>query len=435
MRRARGKKKNVRTQTPDTIHTDIVRKKKKKRSPKKIILISVILILAAIIIALGMGFVDEADLLAPIDRESGKVNALILGTDEGGLRTDSIMVASFDLDTAEINLLSIPRDTKLYVKNRKLTRKATEIHAMSTKDGSGSIMGPIGTAEAVTQLTGIPINYYVEFTFDAIENLFNTLGPISYDVPDVEGGGKGMNYEDPYQDLYIHLKPGVQELDGDKLLQLMRYRKGDSDFARMERQQNVIKAMVDQKLNFSLIMKMPQLFSQLKKDITTNISAADVSKYAKYLGELSSDKVRSYQLPGQSEHIKAGWYFICDIDATMTLISETFGFDSSNITTDIEVYGKGSTAKAIVSKKKVTGTKSASPTATPKPKASSTAKPSASTTPKASSTAKPSTSPTPKPTSAPTSSPADEKPSAAPTHKPTPTPETSSTQKPISLDD
>lgn len=382
----------------------------------KAALITLGAVVVCIFIALGMGFVDESDLLSPIDRESGKINALLLGVDNDGLRTDSMIVVSFDLDTAEINMLSIPRDTKMYVVNRKLTRKINEIHAMSTQDGTGAIMGPIGSAEAVTQLTGIPINYYVEFSFDAIRNIFETLGPITYEVPDVEGGGKGMNYEDPAQNLYIHLKPGVQELDADQLLQLMRYRKGDSDFARMERQQNVIKAVVEQKLNVSLLLKAPKLFSQIKKDISTNLSSSDVAKYAQYLGELSVDKIHSYQLPGETQHSAAGWYFICDIESTKTLITETFGFDASNITTNIEVYAKGSQAKAITNKKNtVTGKPSAakapaatkvpastkSPAVTKAPAASKTpaptAAPQATKAPAVQNTKEPTVTPTPEP--------------------------------------
>lgn len=409
----------------------------------KAMLITLGVIVLAVVVGLGFGFFDESDLLAPIDRESGKVNALILGVDDDGLRTDSIMLASFDLDTAEINMLSIPRDTKVVVKNRDVTRRINEVHAMSVKDGSGTIVGPIGTAEAVTQLTGIPINYYVEFNFDAIENIFDTLGTITYDVPDVEGGGRGMNYEDPAQDLYIHLKPGVQELDGDKLLQLMRYRKGDSDYARMERQQSVIKAMVEQRLDLSLIMKIPKMFSQIKRDIVTNISSADVAKYSQYLGELSSDKIHTYQLPGESKKISGVWYHICDTEAANLLISETFGYDTG-VTTTVEVHGEGSTAKAKTNnKKKVTGTPSKSAKNT-----KATAAPGAAKTPKA--TAKPSQSTskataapkkaTPKPDnpdtgSKPTQAPSNTaKPTAQPTQSPTKAPETNENNGVITLD-
>ena len=53
----------------------------------------------------------------------GKINVLLMGVDVDGLRTDAIMLASFDTETKEVNMLSIPRDTKMYIGNRyqKLT--------------------------------------------------------------------------------------------------------------------------------------------------------------------------------------------------------------------------------------------------------------------------------------------------------------------------
>lgn len=425
MKRARGRRARTEQKASKKTRAPKQRKKLNGKTVLKSALITIGALIAVAIIALGLGFVDESDLMAPIDRESGKINALILGTDEGGLRTDTIMVASFDLDTAEINMLSIPRDTKLYVKNRKLTRKITEVHAMSAKDGKGTITGPIGSTEAVTQLTGIPINYYIEFSFDAVEDILNTLGPITYDVPDVEGGGKGMNYDDPAQDLHIHLKPGVQELDGEQLVHLMRYRHGDSDFKRMERQQNVIKAVVEQKLNASLILKAPKLYSQFKNEISTNLSSGDFAKYVKYLGDLSSDKIHSYQLPGESQHLKSGWYFVCDLEATKTLISETFGFDASNITTDVEIYGEGSQAKAIINNKKTTSTSETKATAAPK----ATAKPKSSPQTKATAQPKQTAAPA-KATSEPKATPAPEK-----TAEPKATQTPAATKKPESTPD
>ncbi len=348
MRRARKKSKVTKTRQP--VRKTPVKKVKKKRffaTMLKWLAGILLLMIVGVFLLMGHGFVSESDLLMPLDPESGKLNVLLLGVDDDGLRTDTIMVASFDLDTAELNLMSIPRDTRVYVTNRSMTRKINEVHAITTKANDGTIVGPIGMAEAVSQLTGIPINYYVEFSFDAAENVLNTLGKITYDVPDVEGGGRGMNYEDPAQDLYIHLKPGVQKLDGEQILQLMRYRKGDSDHKRSERQQNVIKAIVEQKLGFSLITKLPKLFSQIKSDLSTNISAGDVTKYAGYLTKLSTEKIHTYQLPGEDQHIGGRWYYICDFDETEKLINESFGIGVADLSNKIKVYGEGSTARAL----------------------------------------------------------------------------------------
>lgn len=367
MKRARKKtapEKRVRTRP---VRETVKRKPKKK---KKLSFLSIIAILLSVVLVstagffllLGFHFVDESDLLAPIDRESGLVNALLLGVDEDGLRTDTIMVASFNLDTAELKLLSIPRDTKVYVKNRSQTRKINEVHAMGTKKG---IVGPIGTAQAVTQLTGIPINYYIEFSFDAIENLFETLGPIEYNVPDVEGGGRGMNYEDPVQDLYIHLKPGEQKLDSKQILQFMRYRKGDTDHARSERQQGIIKAVVEQKLGLGLIFKIPKIFSQITNDLSTNLSVADVTKYSKYLGDLSTDKINSYHLPGADQKQGGKWYFICNKEKAKTMIAENFGYEDAEINTTVIVDTDGTKVKTNGSNKKSTPKPSAEPVSEP----------------------------------------------------------------------
>lgn len=335
------------------------KRKPKKKKNRFLTFIKAVLILALLAVVgffvlMGFGFVDESDLLAPLDRESGIVNALLLGVDEDGLRTDTIIVASFNLDTADLNLLSIPRDTKVYVKNRSQTRRINEVHAMGTKNG---IAGPVGTAQAVSQLTGIPIHYYIEFTFDAIENIFDTLGPITYNVPDVEGGGRGMNYEDPVQDLYIHLKPGEQKLNSEQILQFMRYRKGDSDHARSERQQGIIKAMVDQKLGIKLIWKLPKIFSQLNKDLSTNLSVGDVSKYAGYLGDLSGEKIHSYLLPGADKKQSGKWYFHCDKEKTKTLVGESFGYPDAEINTTVIVDTDGTRVRKSVGKKTTTQTK------------------------------------------------------------------------------
>ena len=348
MRRAR--KKSTVTKTRQPVRKTPVKKVKKKRSIATVLkwLVGIFAVMIiGVFLLMGQSFVDETDLLMPLDPESGKINVLLLGVDEDGLRTDTIMVASFDLDTAELNLMSIPRDTRVFVSNRNMTRKINEVHAITTKANDGTIVGPIGMAEAVSQLTGIPINYYVEFSFDAAENVLNTLGKITYDVPDVEGGGRGMNYEDPAQDLYIHLKPGVQKLDGKQILQLMRYRKGDSDHARSERQQNVIKAVVEQKLGFSLITKLPKLFGQIKSDLSTNISAGDVTRYAGYLIRLSTDKIHTYQLPGEDKHVGSRWYYICDFEETEKLINESFGIEVANLSNKIKVNGEGSTTRAL----------------------------------------------------------------------------------------
>lgn len=348
MKRARGKHQRVKTQPQRA-----VKKKKNNNGQKKsrIFLYSFIAIIAFIFIALGFGGGTNNSLI-PIDNSTGKINVLLLGVDEDGLRTDAIMVASYDFDDDTLDFLSIPRDTRVVITNRNnLTRKINEVHAMTDKNGK--IMGPMASVEAVTALTGIPIHYYVEFTFDAIDNIMNILGPVTYDVPDIEGNGKGMNYDDLAQDLHIHLKPGLQELSGDQVQQFLRYRKSNSgrgdgsDTSRVERQQDFIKAVLEQKVNMSLVVKAPSIFSQVKKDIKTNFSSAEIAKYATHLLSLSSENISSYSLPGEDKHTSA-WYFECNLEETQMLIeTEIDASYGKNITNKMAITGLKSSLSDI----------------------------------------------------------------------------------------
>lgn len=304
-------------------------------------------LLVGMLAALGFGFweTDEDGLtddeIATVEIADGKINVLLMGVDEGGLRTDCIMIGSYDIENKKASLLSIPRDTRIYIGSRY--QKVNAAHAI--RSSNGGILGAQGTVEAVTRMTGIPINYYVELPFSAVEQCIDLMGPVTFEVPDLHGDGVGMVYDDPVQDLHINLKPGVQELTGEQCVHLLRYRKGNlingvrrtyaqGDMERIGVQQEFLKALVDQKLNASLILKLPAMFKQLSGSIKTNMSVKDVIKYSKYLTDFKAANLECFSLPGVSQTIDGVSYWVCDIDATKELIQNSFGYDAKNITVD-----------------------------------------------------------------------------------------------------
>lgn len=331
---------------------------KRKRKRVRTICIGVLLLLvvtATVILGLDFSGGDGEGFTTPVDTQTGKLNVLLLGVDKDGERSDSIMLVSYDFDDHSINLLSVPRDTKMYVTDRAVTRKITEVHGMH--NSAGKMYGAAAVAESVTSLTGIPINYYLEFSFDALDNVMDILGPVTFDVPDIEGGGKGMNYDDGYQDLHIHLKPGVQELSGNQIQQFLRYRKSNrgttdgSDISRVGRQQELLKAIIDQKVNLELIIKIPDIFKEMKTQLKTNFGLKDVIKYAGYLKDISSENMNTYVLPGESAKTSGAWYYICDMNATADLISTTFGYPVTvdQLTNEISLTGKKTSGKTTQS--------------------------------------------------------------------------------------
>ena len=311
--------------------------------------ISLAVIIAATAVCMGIDFSgsnneEAVDNTSTVEAADGKINVLLMGVDVDGLRTDAIMLASFDTETKEVNMLSIPRDTKMYIGNRY--QKINAAHAFV--DESGEIGGATATCEAVTRITGIPINYYVDFSFDAVAHVIDELGPIEFTIPDLYGDGVGMVYDDPVQSLHINLPPGDYQLNGQQAVWLMRYRHGNvnpstgvfkgyvnGDSDRVEMQQKFLKAVVDQKVNASLILKIPSIFKDISSEIKTNFTVSEVIKYSKYLADLSSVNIHSYSLPGEYSSDSAnGDVWIPNMDEIRTMVQDVFGYPADNITTD-----------------------------------------------------------------------------------------------------
>ncbi|MDO5398887.1 MAG: LCP family protein [bacterium] len=285
----------------------------------------------------------DVDNTSTVAAANGKINVLMMGTDVDGLRTDSIILASFDTETKELKLMNIPRDLKIFVGNRY--QKINAAHAYMT---DGKIGGPTATVEAVTRFTGIPINYYVDFSFDAVAHVIDELGPVKFTIPDIYNDGVGMVYDDPVQGLHINLPPGEYDLTGQQAVWVMRYRHGNvdpktntfksyprGDIQRTEMQQELLKAIIDQKLNASLILKIPSIFNDISKEIKTNFTFSDIVKYSKYLSGFSASKIKSVALEGEFETDKSlGDVYIVNLKQVRQLVNDEFGYSADHITLD-----------------------------------------------------------------------------------------------------
>lgn len=272
----------------------------------------------------------------------GVINVLVMCTDADGLRTDAMMLASYDTENNTVNMLSVPRDLRMYVGNRY--QKVNAAHAFSA---NGEIGGARAACEAVSRLTGVPVNYYIDFSFSTMEKVMDSIGPVEFTIPDLYNDGVGMVYDDPAQDLHINLPPGTYALNGEQIVHLLRYRKGNPDPVtgirpgylhgdedRIKVQQDFIHALVEQKLSISLINKLPNIFSDVMSEIDTNLTVADVIKYSKYLTNLTSADIRSETVPGDNLNESAnGSVLVPNMQALEALVNEMFkNADTSKMT-------------------------------------------------------------------------------------------------------
>lgn len=243
------------------------------------------------------------------------VNLLVMGLDEEQVRSDVLIVLNFDPNGGRLNVLSIARDTRVRVKNR-----TSKINALIKIGGEKLVM------EKVEELTGLDIQYYITLNFEGFRRIVDALDGVEIAVP------FNMNYEDPDQDLHIHLKKGVQVLDGKKAEQFVRYRKGnkrgigyeDGDVGRIKMQHEFIKALIKQKLKLKYISKIDDIYLILKKCLKTNIDIKDINRYLKTIQKLKIEEIQTYTLPGEPAYIGDLWYYIQNKKETRKLIEENF---------------------------------------------------------------------------------------------------------------
>ena len=258
--------------------------------------------------------------------DTGMVNILLLGVDEGGMRSDTIMLASLNGKTGRLSVLSIPRDTRVLIgKYYQKINAAVGIGYQEVK--RGNLQAPEDlTVQKVKLLTGLPIHYFMSVNFDGFSEIIDALGGVEFDVP------FRMKYDDPVQGLHIDLQPGLQVLDGKKAHDFVRFRKGNpgfpgyamGDLGRIEAQQAFIKALISQKVNAKYLLRANEIFEVVTKNVRTNYTGKDLIKHLGAIRKITPDKMKMYQLPGTSQTINGASYFICDNAKTAELVETVF---------------------------------------------------------------------------------------------------------------
>ena len=324
-------------------------KRKKKKTWKKVLLvILLILILLAGWFAYrtyknGGGLSGMLATVVGHDENTKKdlkeIKVLILGvstTIEADL-TDTIMVASYNPNTQTANLLSIPRDTFTGKYKSKATA-SQKINALYNLYG-----GPEKTLEAVNEITGLDIQYYVVVKTQALIDLVDAIGGVEFNVP------IDMKYDDTSQDLHIDLKSGEQKIDGKKAEQLLRFRHsnyvngimttypseyGNDDFGRMRTQRDFIVETLKQTLKPGNIFKIGQILEIANKNVETNLELSFVKDYIPYAVEFNTDSMQTATLPGTTPDLKETnnvSVFVVDEEETEKLIKSMFYIDSTDV--------------------------------------------------------------------------------------------------------
>ena len=216
---------------------------------------------------------------------------LVIGSDnwrDYGARSDAMILARIDLNTPQITLVSVPRDTPYQIDGQ--TVKLNQVFAEQ---------GEVACIDAVSELTGVNISHYVEVEFDQLEQVVDSLGGVKVNVP----------YSFDYQvytkdEPVVHVDSGEQVLTGEQAVAFSRMRTAYSDADVTQdgiRQANIrilMIAMMKQVLN-QPASDIPSQIQALASMVQTDILPEDLIAWATRLAQ--ADKIILYSCTGPTE--------------------------------------------------------------------------------------------------------------------------------------
>ncbi len=295
-------------------------KKKKKKKHRFLKTCLILILLLVLLAAVAVGVLLFSDAAQPKSdevfgaRKTGCSTILLAGTDAGGTRTDTIMLCTINTSDGSISLLSIPRDT--LVNDSYSVPKINGTYGVygSGEDGMEALM------DAVQNLIGFRPDGYALVDLDAFVEIVDLMGGVEFDVP------VDMYYNDPAQDLVIDLDEGLQTLNGEQAMGLVRFRSGYAlaDLQRVNVQRDFIATCMDQWVTPSLALKAGDLIDVVTRSVTTDLSAANLAWCAGAILRCDTTQIETNTLPGYATMWNGGSYYAVYPYDTIELVNELY---------------------------------------------------------------------------------------------------------------
>ncbi|WP_096608267.1 LCP family glycopolymer transferase [Calothrix sp. NIES-2100] len=233
--------------------------------------------------------------------------------------SDVMLLIKFDPQSKKMTMLSIPRDTRTEI----------EGHGVKKINHANLEGGPALTAKTVSNLLdGVAIDRYVRINVLGVAKLIDALGGVTVYVP------KDMKYQDEAQHLYINLKAGKQHLNGDQALQLLRFRHDElGDIGRIQRQQMVLRALMDQSLNPATVAQFPKVLDVVKEHIDTNLNVEELVALVGFGVRTNRSNMQMLMVPGRfsEKNEYDASYWLPNKDGIAKLMAQHYGVESTQV--------------------------------------------------------------------------------------------------------
>lgn len=284
------------------------------------------------------------DPVEPVPAMNRPMTVLVMGVDKrqgerGPWRTDTMILARIDPVEKTAAMVSLPRDLFLLIPDYGRGARAARIN---TANVYGDIYDYPGGGPALAKRTiyrnfGIQVDRYAIIDFDGFRKIVDQIGGIEVDVP-----RRIVDTQYPTEDygyMRVEFAPGIQHMDGKRALIYARTRKSSSDFARAERQQQVIMAIRDKALSLGILPSLTpanlvSMINTVDDSIETDLTVEELLALARVGREIQEEDIaRAVIGPNQirpitnsdgSEVLLPRW------ERVIPLLEDTLGIDISN---------------------------------------------------------------------------------------------------------
>lgn len=291
------------------------RKRKKKKSLTKKIVVTVIIVLAILVILVAAFifyklFSLNNTINNPLDREHSElrdkprekgdpISIVLFGIDDdevrkqenGGQRSDSIVLLSINPKDKKTEMISVPRDTHAEIVGKDTEEKINHAYAYG---------GPDMAVKSVEKLMDVPIDHYASINMDGVSRL----------IDEINGVDVVSNSDFKVRD-YVFEKGKKLHMNGDEALAFMRSRKeagAGGDEGRQARQQLVIEAVAKKSLKPSSIPKINTIFDAVENNIMTNLSLTELNDIRSDY-QSAQETVNRHTLKGENTMGDDGLYY------------------------------------------------------------------------------------------------------------------------------
>ncbi len=232
-------------------------------------------------------------------------------------RSDILMVARLDFEKKTVSLLSIPRDTlaKIHWKGKTVVTKINAAHQKG---------GPALSEQTVQDNFGIPSDKYVALDFQGFEQAIDLLGGVDLVVD------KKMDYDDNWGHLHIHLKPGMQHLDGRNAMGFVRFRHSDNDLVRVQRQQTLIAALKEKLKQPQTLAQIGPLLAAIDNHVDSDLSTDQKVALARFVHDTPREQISMMTMPSHEvgNNVATTW------DQAGPVIQKIFGVAPPQVEAD-----------------------------------------------------------------------------------------------------